>query len=83
MDNRASAVRGPLQAPCVIEAVRERCDLSLVSGVGRVRRVALLATGYANWDDLLNEDAKEIACALNRPRARPLVSTSEVSPVSR
>jgi predicted RecB family nuclease len=58
--------------------VLERHDLSSVSGVGRVRRDALLATGYSSWDDLLREDAEDIARALNRPRVRPLASVSEV-----
>jgi predicted RecB family nuclease len=62
----------------VTEAVRERRDVSSVSGVGRVRRDALLATGYASWDDLLREDAEDITRTLNRPRARPLVSAGEV-----
>jgi predicted RecB family nuclease len=62
----------------VTEAVHEQRDLSSVSGVGPVRRDALLATGYANWDDLLTEDAQDIACALNRPLVRSLVSVSEV-----
>ena len=47
------------------EAVRERRDLSSVSGVGRVRREALLAAGYASWDDLLTNDAEDIARAIS------------------
>lgn len=62
----------------VTEAVRERRDLSSVSGVGRVRREALLAAGYASWDDLLANDAEDIARAISLPLARPLASASEV-----
>ena len=74
---RCTVCRG-IRRRQVTEAVRERRDLSSVSGVGRVRRDALLATGYASWDDLLTEDAEDIARTLNRPRARPLVSVGEV-----
>ena len=60
----------------VTETVRERRDLSLISGVGRVRREALLAAGYSRWDDLLAGDAQSIARAASR--AGPRVSTGEV-----
>jgi predicted RecB family nuclease len=74
---RCTVCRGIRRRP-VTEAVRERRDLSSVSGVGRVRRDALLAAGYTSWDDLLREDAEDIARALNRPPARSLASVSEV-----
>jgi predicted RecB family nuclease len=62
----------------VTEAVWQRRDLSSVSGVGRVRRAALLAAGYASWDDLLNHDAQDIADAVNFALVRPSVSAGEV-----
>jgi predicted RecB family nuclease len=61
----------------VTEAVREPRDLSSVSGVGPIRRDALLAAGYTSWDDLLKEP-QDIARALNRARARPLANVGEV-----
>ena len=74
---RCTVCRG-IRRRQVTEAVRERRDLSSVSGIGRVRRDALLATGYASWDDLLKQDAEDIASAVNHPRARPLVTVSDV-----
>ena len=74
---RCTVCRG-IRRRQVTEAVCERRDLSSVSGVGPVRREALLAAGYASWDDLLTADAEDIASALNRPRARLLVSVGEV-----
>ncbi len=59
-------------------AVRERRDLSAVSGIGRVKREALLTAGYANWDDLLKHDAEDIARAINVAQGRRLVNASEV-----
>jgi predicted RecB family nuclease len=62
----------------VAEAVRERRDVSSVSGIGPVKREALLAAGYRSWDDLLGRDAEDIARAVNAAQGGQLVSVSEV-----
>jgi predicted RecB family nuclease len=62
----------------VTATIRARRDLSSVWGVGRVKREALEAVGYMRWEDLLGHDAEDIAAAVNVPRARRLVSASEV-----
>ncbi len=78
----------PVWCPCTVcrgvrrrqvaEAVRERRDLSSVSGIGPVKREALLAAGYRSWDDLLGHDAEDIARAVNVAQGRRLVNVSEV-----
>lgn len=69
-------VCGGIRRRQVTETVRERRDLSLISGVGRVRREALLAAGYSRWDDLLTSDAQSIAHAASVAGQR--VSVGEV-----
>jgi predicted RecB family nuclease len=52
----------------VLEAVRQREDLTMIHGIGRVYGPALEAMGIVTWRDLMSSDSRRVLVGLKRKK---------------